>query len=166
MTPQIANDLRTELFDGTQDIFYSWSSMNASEGRPFPPISKPQKLTTWRSGNAYKELSVPLPHPISGGQTFRLVLTTHDQGHPHVINLASEACGERPFPVLSVPIDFSSRTYATIGKQEQVERIYRLLTPGGGQVFLMVKEHTSFDLDKVREFCGSSILLNVQSKVP
>ncbi|KAL6301216.1 putative methyltransferase-domain-containing protein [Sparassis latifolia] len=155
ITPQIANDLRTELFAGEQDIYYAWSADTPPNGRAstFPCISKPQKLTTWRKSSAYKELAVPLPPGIREGQSFRLVLTAHSSGNPHVVNLAGATLGERPFPVLSMPILFSSRLSAkagssTMGKQEQVERVYRIAAGSGDQLFLHVKEQTSFDLDK------------------
>lgn len=158
ITPQIANDLRTELFTQEQDIFYSWSSTSpdTSSSTGIPSITKPQKLTTWRQDSAYKEIKVPLPIGIREGQSYRLALTVHDQGHPHVINLASSSCGPRPLPVLSIPILFTSRGYSS-AKQEQVERIYRLVTPQRGQLFLKVKEQTSFDLDKVGYIVSSGI---------
>lgn len=153
ITPQLANDLRTELLDDPFDIFYSWSlvqnSSTVAGTSSFPAISKPRKLTTWRQGSAYKELQVPLPPGLRDGQSYRLVLTVHDQGFPHVINLAGPSCGARPFPVLSMPILFSSRARADAGKQERIERIYRVPTAPEGQVFLKVTEQTSFDLDKV-----------------
>ena len=58
--------------------------------------------------------------------------------------------GQRPFPVVSMPIMFRARDGpAGIGKQEQVERIYRISTSSEDQVFLAIQEKTSFDLDKV-----------------
>ena len=151
ITPQIANDLRTELYSGEQDIFYSWSQVLPNAGASssgIPSITKPQKLTTWKQESAYKEIKVPLPLGARDGQRYRLVLTVHDQGHPHVINLAASTCGPRSLPVISMPIFFTSRGHATT-KQEQVERIYRIMTPLRGQLFFRIKEQTSFDLDKV-----------------
>lgn len=52
ITPQIANDLRTELMDGVQDIYYSWLSVATGQE------TKPMKLTTWRGqSSAYKEIN-------------------------------------------------------------------------------------------------------------
>lgn len=151
ITPQLANDLRTELLDDVQDIYYSWSPIDLSpspSSSKVPPMTKPRKLTTWRQGSAYKEILVPLPPGLREGQRYSLVLTSHDQGFPHVINLAGPSCGARPLPVLAVPILFTSRKQET-KKQERIERFYRIPTSPGSQVFLKVTEQTSFDLDKV-----------------
>lgn len=162
VTPQLANDLRTELLDQPHDIYYSWSLVtteSSSSGHlGFPAITKPRKLTTWRRDSAYKEILVPSPLGVRDGQSYSLVLTTHDQGHPHVINLAGPSCGVRPFPVISQPILFSSRGRQDAGKQERIQRVYRIPTTPASQVFLRVTEQTSFDLDKVTYalFCISA----------
>lgn len=150
ITPQVANDLRTELYTEPQDIYYSWLPVTSPGAVSQHPISipKPVKLTTWREANAYREVSVPSPQGGRDGQTYRLVLTAHNQGYPYIVNLASAATGERPLPVLSMPITFSSRRGPGPAKQERVERVYRLCTDTGEQMFLSVKEQTSFDLDK------------------
>ncbi|KZT07420.1 uncharacterized protein LAESUDRAFT_742889 [Laetiporus sulphureus 93-53] len=156
ITPQIANDLRTERFAESQEIFYSWSYKQPGEKTDsLPIITKPQKLTIWRESNAYKEIPVPLPPGVREGRLCRLILTAHARGDPHVVDLASLSLGERPFPVLSMPIHFSSRSYkgkpgaGSTGKQEQIERLYRIPLGGGdGQAFITVTEQTSFDLDK------------------
>ncbi|KAI0351369.1 hypothetical protein OH77DRAFT_950098 [Trametes cingulata] len=150
ITPQVANDLRTEPFDGAQDIYYSWSPVNLTRAEPYPTITTPQKLTVWRQSSAYKEIPVPLPQGLRDGQSYRLVLTAHGQGRPHIINLAAQDLGVRPFPVLSMPILFSSRTRGGSAgeKQEQIERVYRVPLQAGENGFLTVREQTSFDLDK------------------
>lgn len=153
ITPQIANDLRTELFTGEQDIYYSWLPVANGGGVPQHPvvIPRPVKLTTWRESNAYREVSVPPPQGVREGQQYRLVLTTHSQGYPYIINLASPTTGDRPFPVLSMPITFTDRKdVAALTKQERVERVYRICGGAGEQAFLSIKEQTTFDLDKVR----------------
>jgi protein N-lysine methyltransferase METTL21D len=153
LTPQVANDLRTELFAGMQDIYYIWLQLGPAGRASLHPIAipRPVKLTTWREGSAYKEVSVPPPVSAREGQQYRLILTTHAQGCPYIVNLASTTTGDRPFPVLSMPITFSSgRPAKGPTKQERVERIYRLCTGSGDQAFMSVKEQTSFDLDKVR----------------
>lgn len=149
ITPQVANDLRTEPFDGAQDIYYSWSLADHNRAEPYPSVTTPQKLTVWRQSSAYKEIPVPLPQGLRDGQSYRLVLTAHGQGRPHIINLAAHDLGARPFPVLSMPILFSSRG-RTVEKQEQIERVYRVPLQTGENRFLTVREQTSFDLDKVR----------------
>lgn len=155
ITPQVANDLRTEPFAGELDIFYSWSPVAPSlQPNAFPSITKPQKLTVWRQSSAYKEIPVSLPPGVRDGQSYRLVLTAHAVGHPHVINLASPSVGERAFPVLSVPILFSSRGKSG-GKQEQIERVFRIGISAQEQVFMMLREQTSFDLDKVCQHSAS-----------
>ncbi|KAH9830026.1 putative methyltransferase-domain-containing protein [Rhodofomes roseus] len=155
ITPQVANDLRTELLDNAQDIYYAWCLPPAPHAKPnqLPAITKPQKLTTWRQGSAYKELSVPTPPGIREGQSCCLLLTTHAQGYPHLINLGSTDVGQRPYPVMSMPILFCSKNSkgkspAYSEKQEHVERIYRIPLNSSEQVFMRVKEQTSFDLDK------------------
>ncbi|GJE93325.1 hypothetical protein PsYK624_094840 [Phanerochaete sordida] len=150
ITPQVANDLRTELFTEAQDIYYSWLPASPAGGAPQHPIHipRPVKLTTWREANAYREVPVPPPQAARDGQTYRLVLTAHSQGVPYIANLAADATGERPLPVLSMPIAFSSRRGAGPAKQERVERVYRVCSDTGEQAFLSVKEQTSFDLDK------------------
>lgn len=156
ITPQIANDLRTESLDEAQDIYYSWSPPQDDTGpsKSFPPaITKPLKLTTWRQSSAYKELLVPLPPGVRNGQPWRLVLTSHVHGRPHVISLKDNDLGHTPFPVMSMPIMFNSRHPKTsvTGKQEQIERIYGFsLKSKEDNVCLIVREQTSYDLDKVK----------------
>lgn len=148
ITPQIANDLRTEQYSDAYDLYYSWASENTRKPQSPPPqIFRPLKLTTWRESNAYRELTIPAPQGVKEGQRYRLVLLAQQQGMPHVIHLAGD--GKSPFPVLSMPILFSSKGRPNASKQEQVERIYCLKMGQQMQVFLSVIEQTSFDLDKV-----------------
>ncbi|KAF9018616.1 hypothetical protein BDZ89DRAFT_1044398 [Hymenopellis radicata] len=123
---------RTEFFDGTQDIFYSWQSPG------LPPTSR-TKLTTWRQETTYKELVVPLPGGTREGQTWRLILSTGDAA----VNLADvKQLGKTPFGVLSMPINISRSNNGK--KQEQIERVYTLGATGK----MKITEQTSFDLDK------------------
>jgi len=131
-TPQIANDLRTDLFHGQQDLFYSWN-----QGRPV-------KLTTWRQSSAYKEISVPPPAGVRDGQSYRLILTANLIPYVDLANLNSV-----PLPVMSVPILFTSKPRAKT-KQEQIERVYRFPIHDKTLVSMKITEQTSFDLDKVR----------------
>lgn len=156
ITPQIGNDLRTELFEHPQDIFFSWSlespikTLNADNSPVTLTLLTPRKLTRWRHLNAYKQISIPSPPNIRNGQKYRLILTASEGGSA-VINLVGNPCGVSPFPVISMPITFTSPSQhaLTSGKQEQVERIYVISTPIGNEIPLIVRERTSFDLDKV-----------------
>lgn len=155
VTPQIANDLRTEIFEETQDIYYSWfqAPENNIDGR-----TKPVKLTTWRGqSSAYKSLSISAPPGVRDGQTWRLCLTTTNLS---AISLKGEHTGDMPLPVFSMPILFSSRSNLKdygAAKQEQIERFYKVsITSGSSEggsgrtnVLLRIKERTSYDLDKV-----------------
>lgn len=148
-TPQLSNDLRTEEFAGEEDIFYSWSSVGSSQSETYPSITTPQKLTTLRSSN-FKEFSVPLPPRARDGQSYRLVLTTRQHGRSHIMNLASRGVGEKPFPVMSMPILLSSRARpGNAEKQQEIERVYRVPLQSEKDGFLTIREQTSFDLDKV-----------------
>lgn len=155
ITPQIANDLRTEPFDGAQDVFYSWSLANPQAPSKQETITKPLKLTTWRQSSAYKEIPVPIPPSAREGQLWRLILSTHGQGACHTVDLGNQGIGKAALPVMSVPILFGARSSRWAGKQEQIERVYRFPVAAGSegemtQVSLKVTEQTSFDLDKVR----------------
>ena len=152
ITPQIANDLRTELYPEAQDIYYSWipcqSVTTSSSQCNVLQTTRPIKLTTWRVTNAYREVNVPPPQGVKDGQAYRLILTAHEQGYPHIVNLSSGTIGERPFPVLSMPMTFY-RGKVSAAKQDKVERVYRISMKPEEQRFLTIKEKTSFDLDKV-----------------
>lgn len=153
ITPQIANDLRTETFEETQDIHYSWLQAPKNNNR-----TKPAKLTTWRGqSSAYKPLSIPPPPGVRDGQTWRLCLAATNHS---VIDLKGEHTGDTPLPVFSMPILFSSRPNLKgngAGKQEQIERLYKVPIksdegqdePGSTHILLRIKEQTSYDLDKV-----------------
>jgi len=136
ITPQIANDLRTELFEGVQDIYYSWLSMTTGEE------TKPMKLTTWRGqSSAYKEIPVPLPRSSMNG-AWRLVLGSS----PSSSGVRLDAGSTLPFGVMSMPILLgkaqSSKTKAKL--QDQIERVYSF----GEDKRVIITEQTSFDLDK------------------
>ncbi|KAG6900334.1 hypothetical protein C0993_012531, partial [Termitomyces sp. T159_Od127] len=152
ITPQIANDLRTELFNGSADIFYSWlQTSDFSTNRDI--INKPSKLTTWRQATAYKEIPVPLPPGVRDGQSWCLILGTRLTPAPNgfsTIDLSNENVGQDIFPVISMPIHFGPRAARKGPKQEQIERIYRLRPKVGEDagVTLKLTEQTSFDLDK------------------
>ncbi|KAJ4470116.1 putative methyltransferase-domain-containing protein [Lentinula aciculospora] len=153
ITPQISNDLRTESFEDSQDLFYSWSPAASSEDN-FLNATKPVKLTTWRQANAYKEITVPSPPGIRDGQSWRLILSSEPQRYS--INLeevyGAESFGQAPFPVISMPIQFKKNANQNRGKQEKIERHYDFTVQNIGQsrvdLALRITEQTSFDLDK------------------
>jgi hypothetical protein len=174
ITPQIANDLRTEHYDNEQDIFYSWHQITTSPHQTSAQ-TVPTKLTTWRRATAYKEIPVPIPSGVRDGQLWRLVLSCNgrsatDLGRSgYAVELGSDRLGREPFPVLSMPIKFSSRMpKGAIAKQEKIERVYTFLLPtvpvregdsdvlvdnarsNPSRAIIKVTEQTSFDLDKVR----------------
>jgi protein N-lysine methyltransferase METTL21D len=161
ITPQISNDLRTEPFENSQDLYFSWSLQTGqSISNIDTTTTKPLKLTTWRPSTAYKEIPVPLPPGICKGQSWRLILTgtaqSHGRSRPDTIDLGSEEIGKLvPFPVISMPVFFSTSGTKNVSKQEKVERIYLVPLSGltdtevGGVASLRFTEQTSFDLDKV-----------------
>ncbi|KAF9266770.1 hypothetical protein L218DRAFT_996333 [Marasmius fiardii PR-910] len=153
ITPQIANDLRTEPFEGSHDIYFSWSPAN--DDPHSLQTTKPTKLTIWRQENAYKEITVPLPPNVREGQKWRLVLSPTSDPRELWIDLQSkEALGKQPFSAISKPILFTKFAGKSSGKQEQIERAYRFSPTldsqdgGSGEVTLRITEQTSFDLDK------------------
>ena len=124
--------------------------MNPGQSESCPAIYPPQKLTTLRASN-FKEFSVPLPPRARDGQSYRLVLTTRQHARAHIMNLAAREVGEKPFPVMSMPILLSHRA-ARAGnaeKQQEIERVYRVPLQPEKDGFLTIREQTSFDLDKV-----------------
>lgn len=160
ITPHIANDLRTELFEGSQDVYYSWCQILSRDMQGLQGMSnsvtRPAKLTTWRQSSAYKELSVPLPPGLRDGHRWRLILSSSAQDLPaHVIDLTSSRLGKTPFPVMSMPISFHSRHVKASAstKQEQIERVYRLNNGSSEKdnLLMTVREQTSYDLDKVNQ---------------
>ena len=156
ITPQISNDLRTEPFEGSQDLYFSWSLQTQPHS-----TTKPLKLTTWRPSTAYKEIPVPVFTGVCQGQSWHLILTgtaqSHSHSRPHTIDLSSEEIGKfLPFPVISMPVLFTARGTKNVSKQEKVERMYLLPLNGAGDsgfdvgmASLRFTEQTSFDLDKV-----------------
>jgi len=168
--PQISNDLRTEPYQSTQDIYYSWVGPlrdPISSEKTIPTttaaVKKATKLTTYRRSSAFKEVPVPPPIGVREGQQWQLVLAcSPDAAVNPLIDLCDGGIGSGvPFPVISVPILFSSRGQGRKGvsrKQERIQRVYRISSEGGGgdemeganPRGLRITEQTSFDLDKVR----------------
>ncbi|PPQ63386.1 hypothetical protein CVT24_005651 [Panaeolus cyanescens] len=164
ITPQISNDLRTETFDGSQELFYSWTVYPAPNAHPTatPTTTKPVKLTTYRSATAYKEIPVQIPAGIRDGQRARLTLMGNAQAagrtRPDCIDLSEEDIGKVPFPVSSTHIVFGGKGAKGAPKQERIERTYLIpwTLPGNDAASeskrvlapLKLVESTSFDLDK------------------
>lgn len=164
ITPQVANDLRTEPYPGAVDIFYSWTPCGSPLAKPASVLTmqttKPIKLTTWRQSNAYKELKVPLPPGVCSGSSWRLILSsTSSPGH-HVIPLHGADVGSTPFPVVSLPIAFSASPLVKGDKHEEIERMFLVRTLGR-DASLVIREQTSFDLDKVRCLVLISVALSL-----
>lgn len=146
-TPQIANDLRTELFQGTQDIHYAWlSSTDSIEDAQV----KPRKLMTWTQAVAYKEISIALPPDARPGQFWRLLLSPSPSIQSSFVPLGNvRSTGKGPFPVISMPIRITPKPEKSPAKQTQIERTYRVSLSGLGDLYCLLREQTSFDLDKV-----------------
>ena len=172
ITHQIANDLRTEYLDDPIDIYYAWS-LHAP--RPTSPVlTKPAKLTSWRTSTAYKEIPVPRPPHLDGpseSSQWRLVLTCPGPCSPGVTPVDQavvlgepDTTGQTPFAVMSMPVTFPRRRSSSTSsrghkntvsvkgaKQERIARSYALRVPARDQPIVFdITEHTSFDLDKVR----------------
>ncbi|KAH8996134.1 putative methyltransferase-domain-containing protein [Lactarius hatsudake] len=149
----ISNDLRTEPFPTSVDIFYWWISHTPQN---VISLSEPAKLTTWRQENAYKPLQIPPPSKnviSSAGTDCCLVLSSSPVATSSIINLCDPNVGRIPFPVASLPIRISTQqgkapTKAST-KQEAITRTFRLFNEDAATTPLMhIKETVSFDLDK------------------
>ena len=146
-TPQISNDLRTEPFPTSVDIFYWWIS-HSSQPQDTIRFSKPTKLTTWRQENAYKPLQIP-PPPGTG---CCLVLSSSSIAASPIINLCDPNIGRTPLPVTSLPVTLSTQQGKAPAKastkQEAICRTFCLFSEDAAAL-IRIKETVSFDLDKV-----------------
>ncbi|KZT61267.1 hypothetical protein CALCODRAFT_24602 [Calocera cornea HHB12733] len=148
ITPQITNDLRTEFFEETVDILYSWTFV----GQPIHHTG-PVKLTTWKgASSAYKAVFINLPPSAKAGQAWSISLfcSPHTSasiplGRPH----------PQPYGSSSLPIVVLSPKGALddAAKQDEIERtlILPVIAAGGGTSpsrTLVLRERTSYDLDK------------------
>ncbi|KAI6101337.1 putative methyltransferase-domain-containing protein [Pisolithus sp. B1] len=150
ITPQITNDLRTEYLEDVIDIYYSWSLVPDPRHQTTSVITRPVKLTSWRTTHAYKEISVPRPQSLRDGQSWQLILSVGTTRKDQVIPLCSDDIGHSPFAVMSMPILFTSRPRKA-AKQEEIVRSYLLRAPtqdASPPVVFNICEQTSFDLDK------------------
>ena len=158
-TPQVSNDLRTELFPINIDIYYWWISCAPQND---VRLSEPTKLTTWRHENAYKPLKIqpPSKNAVGAAATIdcRLVLSTAPIVASLVIDLRDSEIGRAPLPVCTLPIRIcqssqrdsrvSDTATTTTAKQEAITRCFRLFD-GDASPLMWIKETISFDLDKV-----------------
>ena len=174
-TPQVTNDLRTEPFPTSIDIFYWWIS---STPEKVTRLSEPAKLTTWRQENAYKPLQIPPPSKIligaagaattTTGIDCNLVLAPASIVTSSIIDLRDPEIGRVPLPVCSLPIRISvapqqqrrrdgaaSSASTKSPKQEAITRTFRLFGEGDATPLMQIKETVSFDLDKVTEFLAA-----------
>ena len=179
-TPQVINDLRTEPFTSSIDIYYWWISYApGEEPQNVIRLSEPTKLTTWRQENAYKPLQIPLPPSkkligaaAGPGVDCSLVLAPVPIVASSVIDLRDPEIGRVPLPVRSLPIRISrslqqqqrrrdgrAATSTKSSKQEAIIRAFRIFDDGLEDVqtpLMHIKETVSFDLDKVTSFTGSN----------
>lgn len=164
ITPQVSNDLRTEPYHSPLDIFYFWTSADALRATI---LTKPAKLTTWRSINAYKETPVNPPPRLRNGDQCCLILTARPNTALDIDLTSTENLKESghnplaiPLTVSSLPITFVNRlSGGKQQKQESILRSFRMFdgsredessVKNEGTSWLLVKEQTSYDLDKVR----------------
>lgn len=167
ITPQVCNDLRTEYLDDPIDIYYAWS-LHAPHSTS-PILTKPTKLTSWRTSTAYKEIPVPKPPYFDSqrskwtdsdgpSESWRLILTCGTMPNDQVVVLGeTDTTGNAPFAVMSMPVSFphrrgpGNRNAVKGAKQERIARSYALRVPlQDHPIMFNVTEQTSFDLDKVR----------------
>lgn len=157
-TPQVTNDLRTEPFSTSIDIYYWWISYAPPEPQKATRLSEPAKLTTWRQENAYKPLQIPPPPSKkligaaeAGGPGIdcTLVLAPAPIVASSVIDLRDPEIGRVPLPVCSLPIQISispqrrgrgrdggsaaaASTNTKSSKQEAIIRTFRIFDDGVG----------------------------------
>lgn len=99
----------------------------------------------------YKEIPVPPPRNVRDGEYWRLVLSSGTSRKDQILSLSDENLGRQPFPVVSDPILFSSRSSKAV-KQERIQRSYVLTaTNRDHPVIFHIIEQTSFDLDKASQ---------------
>lgn len=170
-TPQVSNDLRTEPFPTSVDIFYWWISCTPQS---VTRLSEPTKLTTWRQENAYKPLQIqPPPENVIGvtGIDCSLVLSPAPIVASSVIDLRDPQIGRAPLPVCTLPIRISPKrddraggaATAKTAKQEAITRTFRLFD-GDASPLMRIKETISFDLDKVRPDPSLPLSLSLAKK--
>ncbi|GHJ84341.1 hypothetical protein NliqN6_0743 [Naganishia liquefaciens] len=153
ITPQIANDLRTELKeDEPTDIFYTWQRIAPS----VLDSTRSAKLTTYQPPiNTYKAISVPLPTTAKPSESWRLGLFSPPAStvRGSLDCLAKHNCGVWSEPIAFLggrPIKGKADKQGAI-KQGRVFREWQVgpvVAEQGPDNVLRVVEQTSFDLDK------------------
>ena len=134
-TPQVTNDLRTESFPTSMDIYYWWTSYAPERhNHNVIRLSEPTKLTTWRQENAYKPLQIPPPPSknligaAAGPEVdCSLVLAPAPVVASSVIDLRDPEIGRVPLPVCSLTIRISISP-----QQQQQQQQSRRRRDGGG----------------------------------
>ncbi|KAL7419734.1 hypothetical protein Q5752_005650 [Cryptotrichosporon argae] len=122
ITPQVANDLRTETRFEPTDIDYVWQCVYPAVRRPH----KAQELTTFvPPASTYRPLDVPLP-PVKAGERWRLGLverrgsrTSRSSGAEDLLGLSEDAVGV--VGVWSMGIDIRRERGAGEGVVRRVE---------------------------------------------
>ena len=127
-----------------QDIYYVWLLSTES---PEATQVKPRKLNTWSRTVVYKEISVTLPPGVHPGQSWRLLLSASPSIQEMSIPLGNvHSTGKTPFPVIT------SKPEKNPAKQTRIERVCRTPLARLGYLHYLLREQTSFDLDKVINF--------------
>ncbi|CAK9782803.1 hypothetical protein CC85DRAFT_247547 [Cutaneotrichosporon oleaginosum] len=105
ITPQVANDLRTELRDEPTPISYVWHRVapppTAKPGERVaqPLITKPAELTTFEPpASTYRPVTVPLPRSARAGERWRLGLLSP----PHPLEAPLLSLMESSVPIMGV----------------------------------------------------------------
>jgi len=150
--PQVTNDLRTEPFPTSMDVYYWWISYTPESQNVVTRLSEPAKLTTWRQENAYKPLQIPPPPKKLIGAAAAgpridcsLILAPAPIVASSVIDLRDPEIGRVPLPACSLPIRISispqqqqqrgrdggaAATSTKSSKQEVIIRTFRIFDDG------------------------------------
>ena len=122
---------------------------------------------TWSQAVAYKEISIALPPNARPGQLWRLLLSPSPSIQSTFVSLGNvRSTGKDPFSVISMPIRILPKPEKSPTKQTQIERTYHVSLNGLGDLYCLLREQTSFDLDKVSVFVSiweASILTVLES---
>ncbi|WVR03901.1 hypothetical protein IAU60_000900 [Kwoniella sp. DSM 27419] len=120
ITPQVANDLRTEVRYEPTIIRYQWQRLLPTPISPTPS----QELTVFEPPmSTYKPISIPLPARTQAGETWRLGLFSADPG-------AGDTPAEGPSSLLSLCGDEPG----VLGVWSEGIQITRPSLPAGGAV--------------------------------
>lgn len=178
ITPQIANDLRTELLDDrSTDIYYVWQLLSPKPIRP----TASQLLTTYAPpADTYKSCTIPLPKAAKVGQHWRLGLFTQPAETPdgklplvdgQIVGVWSESIEVTAPNAEAGPsktkAKVPSKAKPVADKQTRITRAWSLPATSKRDAEgkakndtkqLRVVEQTSYDLDKVRRLFERSVI--------